>query len=273
MKDLKVTYSYNDVSLVPAYSELTSRSQANPEMHGFKLPIIASCMDKLGRNIMEEIINSNIPFVAHRAFKSAKEQYEYFIPNFEKNQPFDRYKRIWFAVGSVQKYKDWIDYLYFGVGVRNFCVDMAHGDSKSCVDTIKYIKSLRTSIESSNKYIKSIPEPNENDKTHVIAGNIATLDGFKRLQKAGADGIRVGIASGSICFTPNTKVWYISSTGKTYQKDIKFIEIGDKVLTATGNTRKVINKFINDYSGEIYKINSMYLIMKQDKKNIFQLKI
>jgi hypothetical protein len=196
MKDLKVTYSYNDVSLVPAYSELTSRSQANPEMHGFKLPIIASCMDKLGRNIMEEIINSNIPFVAHRAFKSAKEQYEYFIPNFEKNQPFDRYKRIWFAVGSVQKYKDWIDYLYFGVGVRNFCVDMAHGDSKSCVDTIKYIKSLRTSIESSNKHIKSIPEPNENDKTHVIAGNIATLDGFKRLQKAGADGIRVGIASG-----------------------------------------------------------------------------
>lgn len=265
MKDLKVTYSYNDVSLVPAYSELTSRSQANPEMHGYKLPIIASCMDKLGKNLMEEIIRSNIPFIAHRSFKSAQEQYEYFISNFEKTQPFERYDKIWFAVGSVQKYRDWIDYLYFGVGVRKFCVDMAHGDSKACVDTIKYIKSLRSNnnltnkiIELTDKYFKSVPKPTVNDQTHVIAGNVASVEGFKRLQKAGADGIRVGIASGSICFTPNTKVRYVSSSGKIYQKDIKFIEVGDKVLTATGNTRKVINKFINDYSGEIYKINDIY---------------
>jgi hypothetical protein len=264
MKDLKVTYSYNDVSLVPAYSELTSRSQANPEMHGYKLPIIASCMDKLGHNLMEEVINSNIPFIAHRSFKSAKDQYEYFIPNFEKTAPFDRYNRIWFAVGSVQKYKDWIDYLYFGQHVRKFCVDMAHGDSKSCIDTIKYIKSLRTNNDLTNKevildkkYFKSVPKESTEDKTHVIAGNVATVEGFKRLQKAGADGIRVGIASGSICFTPNTKVWFVSSSGKVYTKEIKHIEIGDKVLTASGHTRKVINKFINDYTGEIYKINDI----------------
>lgn len=264
MKDLQVTYSYNDVSLVPAYSELTSRSQANPEMLGYKLPIIASCMDKLGRNIMEELISSNIPFVAHRAFKSAQEQYEYFIPKFTKTAPFERYNKIWFAVGSVQKYKDWIDYLYFGVGVRNFCVDMAHGDSKSCIDTIKYIKSLRANNNISNKeinldekYFKSVSKETKQDKTHVIAGNIASLEGFKRLQKAGADGIRVGIASGSICFTPNTKIWFVSSSGKVYTKEIKYIEIGDKVLTASGHTRKVINKFINDYTGEIYKINDI----------------
>lgn len=264
MKDLKVTYSYNDVSLVPAYSELTSRSQANPEMHGYKLPIIASCMDKLGHKLMEEVINSNIPFIAHRSFKSAKDQYEYFIPNFEKTTPFDRYNRIWFAVGSVQKYKDWIDYLYFGQHVRNFCVDMAHGDSKSCIDTINYIKSLRTNNDLTNKkvildkkYFKSVPKESAEDKTHVIAGNVATIEGFKRLQKAGADGIRVGIASGSICFTPNTKVWFVSSSGKVYTKEIKHIEIGDKVLTASGHTRKVINKFINDYTGEIYKINDI----------------
>ena len=31
-------------------------------------------------------------------------------------------------------------------------------------------------------------------------------------------------------------------------------EVGDKVITASGRARKVVNKFINDYSGEIYKI-------------------
>ena len=54
-KKLKETYTYNDVGLVPAYSELSSRSQANPAMFGYKLPIIASCMDTLGRNLMQEL--------------------------------------------------------------------------------------------------------------------------------------------------------------------------------------------------------------------------
>jgi IMP dehydrogenase len=205
--NLTETLSYDDITLAPAYSELKSRSEANPGIFNFKLPIFASCMDTLGRNIMECIINNNIPFVAHRAFKSAKEQYEYFVPEFTKTAPFERYNKIWFAVGSVQKYKDWIDYLYHAVGVRNFCIDMAHGDCKACIDTIKYIKSLRTDIDIcktlnlDDDYLKSIPKETDADKTHVIAGNVATAEGFKRLQDAGADGIRVGIASGSICST------------------------------------------------------------------------
>ena len=90
------------------------------------------------------------------------------------------------------------------------------------------------------------------DSLHI--GHYSTFLTAKRLQKAGADGMRVGIASGQICFTPNTKVWYISPSGKMYQKEIQHIEVGDKVITASGRARKVVNKFINDYSGEIYKI-------------------
>ena len=284
-KKLKITYAYNDVSLVPAYSELKSRSEADPQMHGYKLPIIGSCMDKLGRNIMEELISNNIPFIAHRAFSSAKEQYEYFIPEFTKYAPFDRYKNIWFAVGSVQKYKDWIDYLYFGVGVRNFCVDMAHGDSKACVDTIKYIKSLRTNNDITNKeiildkkYFKSIPKETAEDKTHVIAGNVATLEGFKRLQKAGADGVRVGIASGSICSTaletamgvpiltnimdiaPHKKnTWLIADGGSNHTGDIAkavyfgadFVMMG-KMLAATDLAEgKCYNKDLEEITEDV----------------------
>lgn len=238
---LKETYAYDDVTLIPAYSELKSRSEANPSMHGYKLPIIASCMDVFGKDMMECVTSNNIPFIAHRAFKSAEDQFKAFIPDMCEPDKIN-YENIWFAVGSVQKYKDWINTL-ITLGVRKFCVDMAHGDSLSCIDTIKF---LRRRLADQPETIFGKP--------HIIAGNVATPEGFKRLQKAGADGIRVGIASGQICFTPNTKVWYISPSGKMYQKEIQHIEVGDKVITASGRARKVVNKFINDYSGEIYKI-------------------
>jgi IMP dehydrogenase len=39
------------------------------------------------------------------------------------------------------------------------------------------------------------------DDIFVIAGNVATLDGFNDLADAGADAIRVGIGGGSVCST------------------------------------------------------------------------
>jgi len=60
-------------------------------------------------------------------------------------------------------------------------VDMAHGDSKGVIDCIKNLK---------NRW--NIP---------VIAGNVATREGTKRLIDAGADAVKVGIGPGSICTT------------------------------------------------------------------------
>ena len=36
---------------------------------------------------------------------------------------------------------------------------------------------------------------------HIMAGNVATLEGFNSLAEAGADSIRVGVGGGSICST------------------------------------------------------------------------
>lgn len=261
LSELKTAYDYDDVTLIPQYSELKSRSLTDVSSKGYGLPIMASCMDSLGNPKMVELFaKEKIPFVFHRAFKSAKEQFLSLFPEYPslsyKNEK-EMYKYVWFAVGSVQKYKDWINELYETYKVRNFCVDMAHGDSKACVDTIKYIKSL------SHIY------GNGNDKVHVIAGNVATASGFKRLQNAGADGIRVGIASGQICFTPTTKVWYISPSRKVYQKEIQHIQIGDSVLTASGKIRKVTNKFINDYNGEMYQVGNDIVATPTHKFRVF----
>lgn len=191
-KKMRVTYGYDDVTLIPSYSDLKSRSQADTSMHGYSLPIISSCMDTLGVDIMHEVTNKNIPFIAHRAFKTAKQQYLHFFPNYEIDFKKSNPKNIWFAVGSVQKYKEWIVQL-FDFGVRQFCVDMAHGDSKACIDTIKFLKQLFQKKSHLTSILNQTP--------HIIAGNVATAEGFRRLENAGANGIRIGIASGQICST------------------------------------------------------------------------
>jgi len=61
-------------------------------------------------------------------------------------------------------------------------VDTAHGDSRGVVDMIKWVKKNYPDID-------------------VIGGNIATAQAALSLQKAGADGVKVGIGPGSICTT------------------------------------------------------------------------
>lgn len=67
-------------------------------------------------------------------------------------------------------------------GVSVILIDSAHGNTKSVIDTVRYIK-------------KHYP------KTEVIAGNVATREGAENLIKAGIDGLRVGMGPGSICTT------------------------------------------------------------------------
>ena len=61
-------------------------------------------------------------------------------------------------------------------------VDTAHGHSKRVGDAVNKIKSHTQSIQ-------------------VVAGNVATPEGFEYLIRAGADAVKVGVGPGSICTT------------------------------------------------------------------------
>ena len=208
MKKFQLTYGYDDVTLVPNYSNLKSRSEANPHIHNFHLPIIGSCMDSFGRDMMLTLIKTDIPFIIHRSFKSADEQFNHFFreEDFNGKDPafiklYYSFRNLWFAVGSLHKYKDWIDRLFYYYGVRQFCVDMAHGDSECCIETVKYLRKLLDGEINVPESLLHYVIPPHSQNPHIIAGNIATGEGFKRLQTAGADGIRIGIASGQCCST------------------------------------------------------------------------
>jgi IMP dehydrogenase len=71
---------------------------------------------------------------------------------------------------------------FYQVGIKNICIDIAHGDSLGCVEMIKWIK-------------KKYPE------MYIIAGNVSTGSGAERLWRAGANTIKVGIGPGSLCST------------------------------------------------------------------------
>lgn len=67
-------------------------------------------------------------------------------------------------------------------GADCIVVDIAHGDSHLEIEMIKNIR-------------RHHPE------AQIVAGNVASADGTKRLIEAGADAVKVGVGPGSICIT------------------------------------------------------------------------
>jgi len=168
--------SCDDVLLVPRYSEIKSRSDCDPSAGIYKLPLLASCMDTVYSPELDEFLTSNkIMVMVHRYFHDYKEQLQN-SPGYSSDYRF-------YAVGSIStpKGKEWIDGL-LDVGIQHFVVDMAHGHTLACIKTTEYL-------------VSRCPEGK------IIAGNVATISGFRRLQDAGAWAVRVGVGSGSICST------------------------------------------------------------------------
>jgi IMP dehydrogenase len=61
-------------------------------------------------------------------------------------------------------------------------VDTAHGHSRGVLETVRRVRQI-------------------GNRTHVVAGNVATAEGAEALIEMGADAIKVGIGPGSICTT------------------------------------------------------------------------
>lgn len=85
------------------------------------------------------------------------------------------------AIGSNSGFESRVEALA-QIDLKIILVDSAHGNSKTVIDTVKYIK-------------KNFP------KMEVVAGNVATSEGAKRLIDAGVDALRVGMGPGAICTT------------------------------------------------------------------------
>lgn len=173
--------SYDDVLLMPKYSEIETRSQvslksaldANLE---FQTPIIASPMDTVsGYHMAKKLSQLGGVAIIHR-YCSIGEQAD--IVRKLKNEG----ERVGAAVGATGDYMERVTALY-NAGVDFICIDVAHGHHKMVYDAIRNIR---------DHYGPAI---------HIMAGNVATDEAFEALQAWGANSIRVGIGGGSICST------------------------------------------------------------------------
>lgn len=179
----KKAITYDDVHLVPQYSDIKSRAEVDlgtallRSKIRMRMPIFASPMDtisspKLAISMWKEV---QAMAIIHRYFASIEDQAKMV------GEVVAADAVVGAAVGSVGDYVERAHELV-RVGASIICVDVAHGHHSM---TAMAVKTLR----------KQFPN------LHIMAGNVATREGFEYLQACGADSIRVNVGGGSICST------------------------------------------------------------------------
>ena len=180
---MKEAVSYDDVLLVPKYSEVESRSQIDigsdlDNNLRFDLPVISSPMDTVTEDKMALAMDKYGGLGLIHRYNSIEDQVAIAALACFK----DDNARVGAAIGMTGDFEERALALR-SVGVKVLCVDVAHGHHimmERCLKTLK------------DRF---------GDEIHIMAGNVATLEGFDALASWGADSIRVGIGGGSICST------------------------------------------------------------------------
>ncbi len=172
--------TYDDVLLVPGYSDITSRNDVDLT-HGqlnLRTPFISSNMDTVTEEDMAIAMHHQGGMGIIHRFLTAR----------RLDQIIKRVK----SSGanpciSIGINGDSEELLHTGLKnkVRLYCVDVAHGHHAGVAARIEDIRGFTKGW----------------GDVKIIAGNIATPEGARFLVKAGADIVKVGIGPGSHCTT------------------------------------------------------------------------
>ena len=173
--------SFDDVLLVPQYSDIESRkvlttknSLGDIELY---LPIISSPMDTVTEVDMASIVDAHGGLgIIHRYNRPAGQA------DLVKRARLRNIKNVGAAIGVTG---DFLERAQAVVeeGATVLCVDVAHGHHSMMRDALR---ALRMAL---------------GDSVHIMAGNVATGEGANALAEWGADSVRVGVGGGSICST------------------------------------------------------------------------
>jgi IMP dehydrogenase len=177
--------TYNDVLLEPQYSDIKSRTEVSiaSALDGpyayvpLSLPIIASPMDTISEEEMGVAMWQEGGLAVVHRYNTIERQTEimdHIIVLCQANAAA--------AIGTSGDYLERATALY-DVGTRILCVDVAHGHHILMKEALH---ALRGRFD---------------DSVHIMAGNVATLEGYNDLVDWGADSVRCNIGGGSICST------------------------------------------------------------------------
>lgn len=231
--------NYKDIHLVPNYSNLTSRKDANTKVKlgnkEFKLPVVpanmASC---ISFEKAEWLAQNNYFYILHRFYG-----YDEIIDWIYQSARFKKTTLPYVSISLGIKKRD-IDFIHkikeLNLKLDYVTVDVAHGDHESALEMLRFL---------------NIYKANHNPDMFIIGGNIATGDAYIRMAGL-VDAAKVGIACGASCITYN-KTGFASPMFSTIQEIKKakkhLIEdrgirapmiIGDGGISCNGDIAKAI---------------------------------
>lgn len=185
LQSSEIAYTFDDFVLVPQYSTVKSRKDpdisVNINRFNYSIPIISSPMNTVTEEDMIITMAKLGGFGVLHRYMTVEEQvriakYSLLGTKYDPSNP-----SFYVAVGANGDFKERVMKLH-KIGITGFCVDVANGHNEKSIQAVQSIKHM-------------IPE------SLVMAGNVVTYDGAYRLAEAGANSIRVGIGSGSLCLT------------------------------------------------------------------------
>lgn len=171
---------YDDVYLIPKYSDLESRSLADTSVvlgnRKFSLPIVPSNMKStIDETWAKWLSDNNYFYVMHR-FDEVN------VP-FVKLANEQSWKLISISVGvNEDSYNELKEIKNSNLRLDYVTIDVAHGHHKKVENMIKFIK-------------------NNFPNTFVIAGNFASIEGVMNAEYWGADATKCLIGTGLACST------------------------------------------------------------------------
>ena len=180
----KEAVTYDDMLLVPQYSDIESRSDVDlssnlsPDLR-LQLPIIASPMDTVCEADMATAMSSLGGLGIIHRYNTIEQQTKLVSDATHKVTGLT----VGAAVGVTGDYLERAEALV-SAGADVLCIDVAHGHHIMMKEALV---SLRDRFGT--------------DGLTIIAGNVCTLEGVNDLADWGADAVRANIGGGSICST------------------------------------------------------------------------
>lgn len=173
-------FDYENVQLIPNKCIVSSRSECDTQIQfgprTFKIPVVPANM--------QTVINEDL------AIWFAENDYFYIMHRFDEaaRKPFikmmhDKGLYASISIGIKAPEYDFVrDLAESDLVPEYITIDVAHGHSEDVMDMIRFIKEY-------------LPD------SFLIAGNVATPEGVRDLEYAGADATKVGVGPGRVCIT------------------------------------------------------------------------
>ncbi len=221
LNEFHQSLTYDDISLIPTeVSRIKSRAEANTscEFLGLQLalPVISSPMDTVTGLEMAKALTSLGCLGILNRFDSSLEHILH-----DKNNG-KQVRAVSVALNTPQEVIEQI----------------AEHQNIICIDTAN---------ANNNEVLKKTEEVKKKFNVKVLVGNIAHGGTLKQLEDAGADAVRVGIGSGSVCTTSiqtGIGIGQVSSLLNVYfsreEQNLKIKIVADGGIKSSGDVAKAI---------------------------------